>query len=77
MHMELLIFDNYNECSPKNHERTHRVGVGCHWLQNETIDVTALLRSDLKNKTKWELSAFVSSRSLDEPEMCSEMNELM
>ena len=25
-----LIFDNYDECDPKNHERTHRAEVGCH-----------------------------------------------
>ena len=31
------IFDNYNECSPKNHERTHRAEVGYPWLQHETI----------------------------------------
>ena len=31
------ICDNYNECSPKNHERTHRAEVGYHWLQHETI----------------------------------------
>ena len=66
MHRELLIFDNYNECSPKNHERTHRVGVGYHWLQHETIDVTVCWEVIMKNKTKWELSALISSRSLDE-----------
>ena len=41
-----LIFDNYDECSPKNHERTHRAKVGYHWLQHETTDVTASPRSD-------------------------------
>ena len=41
-----LIFDNYDECSPKNHERTHQAEVGYHWLQHETTDVTALPRSD-------------------------------
>ena len=41
-----LIFDNYDECSPKNHERTHSAEVGCHLLQHETTDVTASLRSD-------------------------------
>ena len=55
-----LIFDNYDECSPNNHERTHRAEVGNHWLQHETREVI------MKNKTKWELSALVSSRSLDE-----------
>ena len=66
MHMELLIFDNYNECSPKNHEITHRVGVGCHWLQHETKMLLLCWEVIMKNKTKWELSALVSSRSLDE-----------
>ena len=61
-----LIFDNYDKCSPKNHERTHRVEVGYHWLQHKTTYVTASPRSDYENKTKWELSALVSSRSLDE-----------
>ena len=62
-----LIFDNYDECSPKNHERTHRGEVRCHWLQHETIHML-LLRWEviMKNKTKWELSALVSSRSLGE-----------
>ena len=32
--------------------RTHRVGVGCHWLQHETIDITALLRSDHEKQDK-------------------------
>ena len=41
-----LIFDNYDECSPKNHERTHHVEMGYHWLQHETTDVTASPRSD-------------------------------
>ena len=41
-----LIFDNYDECVPKNHERTHRGEVRCHWLQHETTDVTASMRSD-------------------------------
>ena len=41
-----LIFDNYDECSPNNHERTHRAEVGYHWLQHETTDVTASPRSD-------------------------------
>ena len=36
-----LIFDNYDECSPKYHERTQCVEVGYHWLQHETTDVTA------------------------------------
>ena len=61
-----LIFDNYDKCSPKNNERTHSVEVGYHWLQHETTDGTASPRSDYENKTKWELSALVSSRSLDE-----------
>ena len=61
-----LIFDNYNKCSPKNHEITHRMEVGYHWLQHETTDVTALPRSDYENKTKWELSALASSHNLDE-----------
>ena len=39
------IFDNYDECSHKNHERTHRVELGYHWLQYETTDVTASPRS--------------------------------
>ena len=56
-----LIFDNYYGCSPKNHERTHRAEVGYHWLQHETTGEVIL-----KNKTKWELSALLSSRSLDE-----------
>ena len=41
-----LIFDYYNKCSPKNHERTLHTEVGYHWLQHETTDVTALRRSD-------------------------------
>ena len=41
-----LIFDNYDDCYPKNHERTHRAEVGYHWLQHETTDVTALSRRD-------------------------------
>ena len=41
-----LIFDNYYECSPKNHEKTHRGEVGYHWLQHETTDDTASQRSD-------------------------------
>ena len=61
-----LIFDNYDECSPTNHERTHRAEVGYHWLQHETTDVTASPRSYHKKKTKRELSALVSSRSLAE-----------
>ena len=61
-----LMFDKSDKCSPKNHARTHRVEVGYHWLQHETTDVTASPRSDYENKTKWELSAVVSSRSLDE-----------
>ena len=61
-----LIFDNYDECSPKNHERTRRAEVGYHWLQHETTVVTASPRNNHENKTKWELSALVSSRSLDE-----------
>ena len=61
-----LISDNYDECSPKNHERTHRGEVRCHWLQQETTDVTASMRSDHEKQTKWELSALVSSRSLGE-----------
>ena len=39
-----LIFDNYEELSPKNHERTHRAEVGYHWLQHETKNYTALPR---------------------------------
>ena len=50
-----LIFDNYDECSPKNYERTHRAEVGYHWLQHETTDVTASPWNDHENKTKWEL----------------------
>ena len=61
-----LTFDNYVECSPKNHGRTHRTEVGYHWLQLENTDATASPRSDHKNKTKWEFLALVSSRSLDE-----------
>ena len=61
-----LIFDNYDECSPKNHKRTRRAEVGYHWLQHETTVVTASPRNNHENKTKWEFSALVSSRSLDE-----------
>ena len=45
-----LIFDNYEKCSPKNHERTHHVEVGYHWLQHETTDVTASPRSDYEKQ---------------------------
>ena len=41
-----LIFDNHDECSPKNHERAHRVEMGYHWLKHEITDVTASPRSD-------------------------------
>ena len=41
-----LIFDNFDECSPKNHERTRRAEVGYHLLQHETTNVTASPRSD-------------------------------
>ena len=41
-----LIFDNCDECSPKNHERTHRAEVGYHLLQHESTDFTASPRSD-------------------------------
>ena len=41
-----LIFDIYDECSSKNHERTHHAEVGYHWLQHKTTDVTASSRSD-------------------------------
>ena len=61
-----LIFDNYDECSLKNHERTRRAEVGYHWLQHETTVVTASPRHNHENKNKWELSALVSGRSLDE-----------
>ena len=40
-----LIFDKYEECSPKNYERTRRTEVGDHCLQHQTTDVTAMLRS--------------------------------
>ena len=40
-----LIFDNYDECSPKNHERTQRAELGYHSSQHETTDVTASPRS--------------------------------
>ena len=55
-----LIFGSYDECSPKNHERTHRAEMGYHWLRHETTDVTASPRGD------HEKHALVSSRSLDE-----------
>ena len=45
-----LIFDNYDECSPKNHDITHRAEVGYHWLQHETTDVTAWPRRDHEKK---------------------------
>ena len=45
-----LIVDNYDECSPKNHEITHSAEVGYHWLQHETTDVTASPRSDHENQ---------------------------
>ena len=41
-----LIFDKYDECSPKSHERTQRADVDYHWLQHETTDVTASPRRD-------------------------------
>ena len=41
-------------------------GGGVPFLQHETTDVTASPRRDIKNRTKWELSALISSRSLDE-----------
>ena len=36
-----LIFDKYDECSPKNRQRAHRVEVGYHWLPHETTDIAA------------------------------------
>ena len=41
-----LVFDNYDECSPNNHERTHRAEVCYYCLQHETTDVSASPRSD-------------------------------
>ena len=61
-----LIFANYDECTHKNHERTHcaEVGTNCCIMKLQML----LLHREviMKNKTKWELSALVSSRILDE-----------
>ena len=62
----ILIFDNYDECSPKNHERTHRAGVGYNSLQHENTVLLFRREVIMKNKTKWELPALISSRSLGE-----------
>ena len=51
-----LIFDNYDECSPKNHQRAHRMAVGYHWLPHENTDIAASLRSD-HEKESW-MAAF-------------------
>ena len=63
-----LIFNNYYECSPKNHERTEPfVWRWCTTDYNMKLQMLLLRREMiLKNKTKWELSALVSSLSLDE-----------
>ena len=61
-----LIFDNYDECSPKNHGRTHRAEGGTIGY-NMKLQMLLLRREvTMKNKTKWGLSALVPSRSLDE-----------
>ena len=61
-----LIFEKYEERSPKNHERTRHVEVRDHWLQHQTTYVITSLRSDHQNKNEWALSGLASSRSLDE-----------
>ena len=73
----ILIFDNYDECSPKNHERTHRAEVGYHSLQHENTVLLFRREVIMKNKTKWELSALISSRSLGERTVVeSQINDL-
>ena len=63
-----LIFDNYDECSPKNHERTEPIMRRWSTIgYNMKLQILLLRREVImKNKTKWELSALVSCRSLDE-----------
>ena len=63
-----LIFDNYDECSPKNHERTERIVRRWSTIGYNIKLQMLLLRQEMimKNKTKWGLSALVSSRRLDE-----------
>ena len=61
---ETLIFDKYEECTPKNHERTRHVEVRINGYNIKLQMV--LFRWEVKNKNKRGLSAFASSPSLDE-----------
>ena len=61
-----LIFDKYKEWSPKNHEGTCRAEVGT--IGYNLTQQMLLLRWEviMRDKNKWELSAHVPSRSLEE-----------
>ena len=63
-----LTIHNYDECSPKNHERTEPILLRWSTIGYIMKLQMSLLRREIimKNKTKWELSALVSSRSLDD-----------
>ena len=63
-----LIFDNYNEWSPKNHEITEPNERRWSTIGYNMKLQMLLLRREMimKNKAKLELSVLVSSRSLDE-----------
>ena len=63
-----LTIDNYDECSPKNHERTEPIVQRWGTIgYNMKLQMLLLHREIIMtNKTKWELSALASSRSLDE-----------
>ena len=48
-----LIFDNYDECPPKSHERTHHAEVGYHWLQHNYRCYSFAEKISWKTRLNW------------------------